>query len=241
MPSRDTGDSAAIERLAAADGARGDRASSPDAPRVAAEAASVSPAHEQEPPLEGKRELRAAQRGDLRALGRLVRKLSWWLNARYRLRRATAIGRWVKVEGRPVIRNRGTLIIGDRAHLNSTIVRSELVTYSGGRLEIGARTFVNYGCSIAAHERISIGRNCLIGPYVNIIDNQYHSLLDRMTRPPSSPVVIGDNVWIGTRAIILPGVTIGDHAVIGAGAVVTHDVPARSVAAGNPARVLRTF
>ena len=74
-----------------------------------------------------------------------------------------------------------------------------------------------------------------------MIDNAYHDLDDHSITPPSRPIIVGDNVWIGTRAIILPGVTIGDGAVIGAGAVVTKDVPARSVAAGNPARILRTL
>ena len=131
--------------------------------------------------------------------------------------------------------------IGERVIIQSTTVRCELVTYGGGRLEIGDRTWIGYGCSIAAHLHIRVGSDCHIGPYTNILDNSYHDVEDHHLTPPSRPVEIGDNVWIGTRVIILPGVTIGDGAVIGAGAVVTKSVPARSVAAGNPAHVIRAL
>lgn len=131
--------------------------------------------------------------------------------------------------------------LGERVIIQSTTVRSELVTYRGGQLEIGDRTWIGYGCSVSAHEHVRIGKNCHIGPYTNILDNNYHDVKDHNVMPPSRPVMIGDDVWIGTRVIILPGVTIGDGAVIGAGAVVTKSVPARSVAAGNPARVIRTL
>lgn len=192
-------------------------------------------------PLEGAQQLRALLRGNLRMLGPLLGKVREVTAARYYLRACTHVGRFVRTAGRPLIQNGGTLSIGDRTIIQSTIVRSELLAYEGGRLEIGPRTWIHYGCSIAAHDLIRIGADCHLGPYTNIIDNAYHEIEDHLTMPPSRPVIIGDNVWIGTRVIILPGVTIGDRAVIGAGSVVTKDVPPRSVAAGNPARVLRTF
>jgi acetyltransferase-like isoleucine patch superfamily enzyme len=192
-------------------------------------------------PPEAYRQLRSLLRGDLRMLGPLIVKAREALAARYYLRACTQLGRYVRVVGRPLMQNSGTLIIGERTIIQSTTVRCELIAYAGGRLEIGPRTWIHYGCSIAAHELIHIGADCHIGPYTNIIDNAYHDIEDHLMTPPSRPVVIGDNVWIGTRVIILPGVTIGDRAVIGAGAVVTKDVPPRSVAAGNPARVLRSF
>ena len=80
-----------------------------------------------------------------------------------------------------------------------------------------------------------IGADCSLGPYTNILDNDFHSIEDRRRIPESQPVLIGDNVWIGSRVIILPGITIGNDAVVGAGAVVTRDVPPRTVVAGNPA------
>jgi len=71
--------------------------------------------------------------------------------------------------------------------------------------------------------------------------NDFHQLTARDQMPESRPVLIGDGVWIGTRAVILPGVTIGRGAVVGAGSVVTSDIAERSLAVGNPARVIRKF
>ena len=93
-----------------------------------------------------------------------------------------------------------------------------------------------------------IGKNLLTGRWVTITDNGHGSVdFETMQQTPinrrlfsKGDVAIGDNVWIGDKATILPGVTIGDGAVIAANSVVTKDVPAYSVAAGNPARVLKT-
>ncbi|MFB9376983.1 sugar O-acetyltransferase [Kineococcus gynurae] len=112
----------------------------------------------------------------------------------------------------------------------------------GTWVSIGAGTFVNYGLVALDVARITIGADCAIGPNVQLL-TPTHPLdpdLRRAKLEAAKPIVIGDNVWIGGGAIVLPGITIGDHAVIGAGAVVTRDVPARSVAVGNPARVVRT-
>jgi maltose O-acetyltransferase len=147
----------------------------------------------------------------------------------------------VRAQGRPLGHNNGVIEIGDRVMIISTTVRTELVTQPGGRLEIGEGSWINYGVSLSAHQSVRIGNRCLIGPYTNILDNNYHDILDHSRTPPSRPVVIGDDVWIGGRVIILPGVTIGDHAVIGAGAVVMEDIPARSIALGNPAKVIQKF
>lgn len=190
------------------------------------------------PPL-AQRQLRALLRGDLRQILPLVIKMREALAARVYLRRCTYVGRWARAVGKPVVHNKGQIIFGDRARIISTIVRTEIAADRGGRLEIGERTFINYGCSIAAQELIRIGAGCHLGPYTNIIDNVYHDLEDHLQAPASHPVIIGDNVWIGARVMVLPGVTIGESAVIGAGAIVTKDVPPRAVAAGNPARVLR--
>ncbi|MEI6212126.1 MAG: DapH/DapD/GlmU-related protein [bacterium] len=73
------------------------------------------------------------------------------------------------------------------------------------------------------------------------MDNDYHSVEDRRQPGVSAPIILGCNVWLGVRVIVLKGVTIGDNAVIGAGSVVTHDIPANSLAAGVPARVIRSF
>jgi acetyltransferase-like isoleucine patch superfamily enzyme len=72
-----------------------------------------------------------------------------------------------------------------------------------------------------------------------VMDNDQHDVVRHWELPPSDPVIIEDYVWIGSKVVILPGVRIGTGAVIGAGSIVTKDIPPRCVAAGNPARVLR--
>jgi maltose O-acetyltransferase len=163
------------------------------------------------------------------------------LRARWYLRSATLQGPRVRLWGRPVVRNDGQMIIGNRVRLVSTITPLELVAERGGILEIGESTFVNYGCSIAATELVRIGPRCNIGTYVIMMDNDYHRLEPerRNEMPPSAPIILEENVWLGGRAIILRGVTIGAHSVVGAGSVVTRDVPPRTVVAGIPARVIR--
>ncbi|CAA9277688.1 MAG: acetyltransferase [uncultured Actinomycetospora sp.] len=106
----------------------------------------------------------------------------------------------------------------------------------GAVIDIGDGTFVNHRSEIIAHERVSIGRNCLFAWDVQVLDSDSHSL-DGGAR--TAPVRVEDGVWVGCRATILKGVTIGEGAVVAAGSVVTKDVPPRALAAGNPARVVR--
>lgn len=174
-----------------------------------------------------------------RSPGRTWTKLTQWLSARWQLRACTHVGPWTRVVGRVSINNHGTMILGERVQIISHHARTVLTTFEHGRLVIGDRTYVNYGVDIAATGLVALGADCLIGTHVSIIDNDFHGITDRQERPAPKPVIVGDNVWIGNRAIVLPGVTIGDGAVVGAGSVVTRDVPARTVVAGNPARVVR--
>ena len=192
-------------------------------------------------PRQAQMQIRALLHGDLRTIPPLMSKVIAALRARYYLRRCTKVGRFVRVYGRPFVQNDGVIEIGDNVLIYSTTVRVEFVAAHGGRLEIGDESSVNYGFSAAAHQLVHIGKRCAIGPYVNIIDNNYHNVLDRSRKPPSRPVMIGDDVWIAARVMILPGVTIGDHAVISAGAVVTESVPERCVVAGNPAQIIVQF
>jgi acetyltransferase-like isoleucine patch superfamily enzyme len=100
------------------------------------------------------------------------------------------------------------------------------------------------GCSITAENQIKIGNRVLVGAGALIIDSDAHPLSpeDRATRQSArtAPIEIQDDVFIGARAIILKGVRIGYGAVVGAGAVVAKNVPARAIVAGNPARVVGT-
>ena len=161
--------------------------------------------------------------------------------SRWRLRQCTRVGRRPRVYGHPRITNLGIMTIGERFRFFSHTVTSEMVAHPRGRIEIGDRVFINYGASLSAHCLVKIGDGCQLGSYACLMDNDYHSVEDREAPGESAPIVLGRNVWLGVRVIVLKGVTIGDNAVIGAGSVVTRDVPANCLAAGVPARVIRSF
>jgi maltose O-acetyltransferase len=111
----------------------------------------------------------------------------------------------------------------------------------GSAIAIGARTFVNYACVMLDVAPIAIGESCQIGPGVQLL-TPTHPIDPEPRRvgwEAAEPITLGDNVWLGGGAIVCPGVTIGADTVVGAGAVVTRDLPAGVVAAGVPARVLR--
>jgi maltose O-acetyltransferase len=111
----------------------------------------------------------------------------------------------------------------------------------GRHIRVGKRFFANFGLTILDEAPVTIGDDCFVGPDVHIY-TACHSTDPRVrdTRKEwAEPVTIGDSVWIGGNVTILPGVTIGDNCTIGAGSVVTHDIPANSIAAGNPARVIK--
>lgn len=98
---------------------------------------------------------------------------------------------------------------------------------------------MNAGCYIQARNGIRLGNNVRIGPGVGLI-SAGHSLDDYDVHEKGPPIRIGNNVWVGMNAVILPGITIGDNVVVGAGSIVTADIPANSIAAGNPCKVIKT-
>lgn len=104
-------------------------------------------------------------------------------------------------------------------------------------LHLGKNVFFNTGLSMMSIGTVTVGDGSMVGPDVGFFTTN-HDLKD-VGRMSTKEIRIGKNVWIGARANILPGVTIGDGAVIGTGAVVTKDIPAHTVAVGNPARVIR--
>ncbi len=160
---------------------------------------------------------------------------------RWCLRACTSLGLRPRVYGWPRLTNLGAIVIGDKFRLLSTTVPSEMVAHPGGRIEIGNGVFINYGASLSAHQLVRIGDGCQLGSYACLMDNDYHRVEDRNQSGLSQPIILGRNVWLGVRVIVLKGVTIGDNAVIGAGSVVTRDIPANTVAAGAPAKIIRTF
>lgn len=110
----------------------------------------------------------------------------------------------------------------------------------GAKLSMGDHTYINRSASIDCTQDITIGDYCAISDNVQILDSDFHPITyNGETSTMSKPVHIGNHVWIGRSAIILKGVTIGDGAIVGAGSIVTRDVPARCLVAGTPAKVIR--
>ncbi len=122
-----------------------------------------------------------------------------------------------------------------------TFVNQPFYCDYGKHIRVGKRFFSNFNFTVLDEAIVTIGDDCFIGPNVSIY-TACHSTdpVERNTRNEwAKPVTIGDNVWIGGSVTILPGVTIGDNCTIGAGSVVTKDIPANSIAVGNPARVIK--
>ena len=111
----------------------------------------------------------------------------------------------------------------------------------GKHIEVGKNFFANYNCTIIDVAKVVIGDNCQMAPNVSIYTagHPVHPVARNSAYEYGIEVTIGDNVWIGGNTVILPGVHIGSNTVIGAGSVVTHDIPDWVVAAGNPCKVIR--
>lgn len=116
---------------------------------------------------------------------------------------------------------------------------AELVVSKGASLSLGARIRVNPGASILCWEHVEIGTDTGLAIGSMVLDTDFHELRPGQ-RGVTAPVVIGRKVWVGARAIIMKGVTIGDGAIVAAGSIVTKDVPERTLVAGIPAKVIRT-
>jgi acetyltransferase-like isoleucine patch superfamily enzyme len=120
--------------------------------------------------------------------------------------------------------------------------RMTLDVPSEGQLSIGAGSAFTGDMVIAAQTSVTIGEDCLFSEMVSIRDANHGMAMDRpMAKQPmdAAAIVIGNNVWLGRGVIVLKGVTIGEGSVIGANSVVTHDIPANSIAVGSPAKVIR--
>lgn len=113
----------------------------------------------------------------------------------------------------------------------------------GSHIEVGKNFFANYNCMIIDVAKVKIGDNCQMAPNVAIYTagHPLHPVSRNSAYEYGIEVSIGDNCWIGGNTVIVPGVHIGDNVVIGAGSVVTKDIPDWSVAVGNPARVIKTI
>ena len=175
-------------------------------------------------------------------------------NLAYRLL-GVRFGKNVRLQGLPVIvsRSRGGVCFGSDVTVKSSFLSNLIGLYQ--RCVIVARTpqarvivgddVGMSGVTVYARERIEIGSHCRIGANTKILDNDFHPVDPALRLRASNenmgvrPVRIGENVFIGCNCLILKGVTIGDNTTIGAGSVVSRDIPANCVAAGNPAAVVR--
>jgi acetyltransferase-like isoleucine patch superfamily enzyme len=135
---------------------------------------------------------------------------------------------WAELTGRPV---------DETFHLIPPVYSDH-----GINIRLGRNVFVNQGCRFNDVGGIEIGDDVMIGPGVSLISSGHPvDPASRRTGITAAPVRIERGVWLGASAIILPGVTVGEDSVVGAGAVVTRDVPPRTLAVGSPARVVRSL
>ncbi len=113
----------------------------------------------------------------------------------------------------------------------------------GTNISLGQKVFFNFNCVVLDVARVAIGDHVLLGPAVQIYTASHpmQAAQRRVGLECALPIVIGDDVWVGGAAIICPGVTIGARSIIGAGSVVTNEIPEDVLAAGNPCRVIRTL
>lgn len=175
-------------------------------------------------------------------LAKSLRFAATTVRSRVLLRAVNELGVGVRVDGlAPRIDNRGTIAIGDDVIFSAPVTAIFLGVERGAFLGIGADGWINDGVWFGCTERITVGRRALIGPGVRIFDNNYHGSYDRNRRPAARPVAIGDDVWLSSDVMVLPGVTIGRGAIIAGGAVVRDDVAPFAVVAGNPARVVKVL
>ncbi|MBO9648293.1 MAG: acyltransferase [Variovorax sp.] len=177
----------------------------------------------------------------LRSIRRLQGKLSSIAGMRYLERHGVISDGSVVLSGRwPKVSNEGRMMLGANCELQSFRLRQHFTVRKGAELHIGDQAFLNDGVNVCATRSISIGSHAKIGDMVYIYDTDFHEVAPGMP-VRHAPVVIGDNVWIGANSMVLAGATIGDHSVIAAGSIVTDDIPAMSLAAGIPARVIKSL
>ena len=155
--------------------------------------------------------------------------------------RARAVGLTVAINAEPD-RDRRSGLVNELVHAadGRAVVMPGFFCDYGVNIHLGARAFVNANCVFLDCVEVRIGDNFQAGPGVQLLTPEHP--LDAVARrgtETARPIVIGDDVWIGGGAIVLAGVTIGHRSVIGAGSVVTKDVPPDVVVVGNPAKIVR--
>lgn len=163
--------------------------------------------------------------------------------------RGVQIGHKNKFYGLPYfsISNGGIIKIGDNNRFNSLTTRNKIGLHhrcmisatpinDGCKIEIGNNCGFS-GTSIWCFCHIKLGNDVRCGANTLIMDGDAH--YDDIRTSPPSPIIINDNVWLGTNVVVLKGVSIGENTVIGANSIVTHDIPSNCIAAGNPCRIIK--
>ncbi len=176
------------------------------------------------------------------ALGHILRKVSRLLRekaaAQIELRRCDHFGPGARVAGRVRVENRGSIVIGSGFRVDASYCAVELVSETGGAIEIGELVFLNFGTMLYARQLVRIGDRSKVGQYSILADCEVPEAQGAFWEKPK-PIVIGKDVWIAGRVTVLPGSTIGNGSVITAGSIVSGEIPSRVLAGGVPARVLR--
>ncbi len=155
------------------------------------------------------------------------------------LRRCTSVGADVRIEGALHVENQGRITLGDAVVIRSAPAISHLVTGPRGDLRIGTGVVIGHGAAIACHEQITIGNDAQLGPFVMLMDTDFHEAGRHDSTGATGAIHIGAGARLGARVTVLRGSTIGAGAVVHAGSVVKGDVAPGVHVAGNPARIER--
>ena len=164
-------------------------------------------------------------------------KRLYWTN--YFKRHCIEYGSRMRVTGPLAITGGGAIRCGDDLLIRTDWFGPVQVhVASNANLIMGDKVFLNNRVNISCTEKIEIGNHVDIADECLIIDNDFHGV--GVENPKKAPIIIGDDVWLATRVMVLKGVVIGKGSVIGAGSIVTKSIPPFSFAAGNPARVIKS-
>jgi maltose O-acetyltransferase len=158
--------------------------------------------------------------------------------AKARLSRADSFGKGTVIRGKVCFHFRGVVVVGDYLEADGHASGVCIKVFKEGKLTLGDYVRMNVGVWIEVASETRIGSHVMMAPYVSIVDDSRHDIEPGAPRY-RRPVIIGDNVWLGQKVSVMPGVTIGEGSVIGANSVVSRDIPPNVFAAGAPARVIR--
>jgi maltose O-acetyltransferase len=174
---------------------------------------------------------------------RLIRLLPALMSGRLRLQGIPDFDVPLRCDGQGKVKIGSKVGIG---YLKAPLLGSGMVRLQArsrnAMISVGANTQLSNNVQIIAEQSVQIGCECLIGDSVLILDSDFHHIAPALRNEPNAsaaPIVLRNRVWIGSRAIILKGVEIGEGSVVAAGAVVTRSIPSGVVVAGNPAKIIR--